>query len=258
MLIPPAELADWSKDALRTLYWDGIVRLPWLWPADEINDYVSHMRSRPVYAAHVKAKSDGVAREWHEAIRQFDVLSYDMADAIAAPHFFPFALQFTQFAADYLARPPLMYSLNSFWTKPSAGEANPDIQQWHRDRDDTKFLALFMLGTSVLTDAHGPHLYAKGTHRLKELGNHPPRGEPVERITGPAGTCWLCDPRGLHVGLMPREGNRLLCWARWGVSSPPKSYEWDKLAPVPASKIWNIPPENGYRQSTRLIVDWDA
>lgn len=264
MLVPPDALADWSKDALRTLYWDGIVRLPWRWPANDIAEYVSHMRWRPVYNAHVKAKSDGVPRSCCDTPAE-EVLSYDMADALAAPHFFPFALQFTEFARDYLGQPPLMYSLNAFWTRPGSSRKSPDIQEWHRDRDDTKFLALFMLATDVDDDAHGPHLYAKGTHRLKDDGNHPPRGEPVERITGPAGTCWICDPRGLHIGLKPHIGERLLCWARWGVSNPPASYSWDKLAPAPLSKF----ADAGWKQavnvldpamaaSTRLIVDWAA
>ena len=151
-----------------------------------------------------------------------------------------------------------MYSLNAFWSRPGNADDNPDIQKWHRDRDDTKFLALFMLATSVAIEKQGAHLYAKGTHRHGDTGNHAPRGEPIERITGPAGTCWLADPSGLHVGLKPRMGERLLAWARWGVSYKPRSYGWDQLEPVPASRIGVFLPTQAIAESTSLIVDWAA
>lgn len=255
MIIPPAELEAWTPFALGELYWRGIVRIPWRWPADEIAEYVAFMRERPVYNSHVKAKSDDVARTLDDPMAG-EVVSYDMADALAAPHFFPFALQFTDFARRYLGCRPNMYSLNSFWTFPGKQDANPDIQEWHRDRDDYNFIALFMLGTPVDQDSHGPHLYAKGTHRVKDDGNHPPRGEPIERITGPAGTCWIEAPSGLHVGIKPRMGQRLLSWARWGFSDLPQAYLWDKTQPVPASKIGMEPPLGETAYSTSLIVDW--
>lgn len=260
MRIPDAELAAWTPKALRTLYWDGIVKLPWVWPKDEIDEYVSYMKSRPLYTSHVKAKSDGIARSWDEA-RDIEVLSYDMADTLAAPHFFEFALQFTEFAHQLLGRAPKMYSCNAFWTKPGMTALNPDIQEWHRDRDDYEFLALFMYATDVTSDRHGPHLYAKGTHRGKDTGNHPPRGEPIERVFGTAGTLFFTDPAGLHMGIKPKVNDRLLAWARWGISEPTFSYRWDKLSPVPATQIFglrydNLPDE--IVESTRLIVNWSA
>lgn len=127
MIIPSAELEAWTPKALSDLYWRGIVSLPWRWPGSEITEYVSYMRSRPTYNAHVKAKSDGVARPLDDP-NSGEVCSYDMADALAAPHFFSFALQFTDFARRYLASPPKMYSLNAFWTFPGKAEENPDIQ----------------------------------------------------------------------------------------------------------------------------------
>lgn len=258
MIVPPKELEAWAPSAMNQLYWSGICKLPWRWPEHEIAEYVSFMRSRPVYSSHVRAKSDGVARSLDDPMAG-EVCSYDMADALAAPHFFPFALQFNDFARRYLGvRVPHLYSLNAFWAFPGKADANPDIQEWHRDRDDINFIALFMLGTDVDQDSHGPHLYAKGTHRTKNDGDHPPRGEPIERITGPAGTCWIEAPAGLHVGIKPRMGQRLLSWARWGVSDRPQAYLWDETQPVPQSKIGympNLTTEQAY--STRLIVDWN-
>ena len=236
--------------------WKGIVRLPWRWPADEIAEYREHMQGCPVYNSHVRAKSDGIGRPLTDPMAG-DVCSYDTTDALAAPHFFPFALQFTDFARRYLGvAVPRLYSLNAFWTLPGMQEASPDIQMWHRDRDDYNFIALFMLGTDVDQDSHGPHLYARGTHRVKDDGNHPPQGEPLERITGPAGTCWIEAPSGLHIGIKPRSRHRLLSWARWGVSDLPQAYLWDKTQPVPGSKIGMEPPLGETAYSTSLIVDW--
>ena len=264
MLVPPSELSAWKDTALKSLYWDGIVKLPWVWPESEVQEYVSYMKSRPMFNAHVKAKSDGVPRKWGEC----EVLSYDMADTVAAPHFFEFAIQFTDIVEAYLGSPPHMYSLNAFATFPGVKAPNPDIQLWHRDRDDTKFIALFLYGSDVNSDSFGPHMFAKGSHRNNDGGHHPPT-EPVDIIYGRAGTAFLEDPSGLHLGVKPREGERLLAWARWCVSEMPQSYQWDALKPV----SWTtfvlpcldgqfrrdpIPITPATRESTKLVVDWNA
>ena len=249
MIIPPSELAAWKDQALKALYWDGVVSLPWVWPANEIVEYQNYMRSRPLYNAHVMAKSDGVPRKLGEA----ETLSYDMADTVAAPHFFEFAVQFTDIVEEYLGSTPHMYSLNAFWTKPGSSALNPDIQMWHRDRDDTKFLALFMYGTDQIDD--GLHHYVKDSHRQNDGQHRPPLPhEEVVSMAGPAGTLFFEDASGLHMGDKPNKDARLLAWARWCVSSRPQSYDWDNLRPV---KIGSYRPSQKIMESTRLVVDWN-
>lgn len=257
MIINQSEIEGWQDDALRKLYWDGIVKLPWVWPSAAVAEYRGHMKSRPLYRGHVKAQGDGVARSWDDAV-QFEVLSYEMKDAISAPHFFDFAIQFTPLVAALFGEKPLMYSCNAFWTRPGKDAPDVNIQEWHRDRDDRKFIALFFYGSDVTEEPHGPHLYAKGSHRTSDGKNRAPNPkEPVEAVFGQAGTAFFSIASGLHMGVKPRAGERLLAWARWGVSNPPTSYGWDQLKPVPAMYVASDGVDyRPYLESTRLVVDW--
>lgn len=258
-MIPVGELAAWTPDAIKSLYWDGIIRLPWSLPSDNVSSFADHLREQPVYQGHVIAHGDGNPIAFEHS-KHLETVSYRMESVLSAPAFLEFALQFTDLAEAYLGSFPRLYSFNAFWTRPGPSEPNVHIQQWHRDRDDRRFLVLFLYGTDVLTDEQGPHLLAKGTHRTPDDGNRPPRwGEPVERVYGAAGTMFLADASALHMGIKPQSGERLLAWARWGVSNPPRSYGWDKLEPVPVS---TIRPEGIWRwhnekESTRLIIDWN-
>lgn len=185
------------------------------------------LRQRGVFNAHVRVYSDDVPYPFLHAEQNFPVWCHGMPDVMLAPHFFDLALKWTPLAEAYLGQEPRLYSFNAFWSRPSQEDPIHDLQTFHRDKDDTKFLALFMYGTDVLTDNDGPHCYMVGTHDDEEkLPFH------EHRILGPAGTTFLADTRGLHLGLKPKRGSRLILWARWGVSEKPWAYENDKLAPM--------------------------
>lgn len=240
-----------DTDAIASaLYWDGIAKpLGWFgdWTA-----FKAHLERVPHYPGHVLSQGDGYGRdyEWAQA---HETTSHRMEDVVRAPYFLDFALSFTDLAEAYLGSFPRLYSLNAFWTRPGLGDPDPNIQEWHRDRDDRKFLVLFLYGSDVLADEDGPHCFARGTHRMNDGKHREPAGEPVERVYGPAGTFFFADTSGLHRGIKPVRGERLLAWARWGVSDPPASYGWDGLSPV---KLERAAPSERIRESTRLVVEW--
>jgi len=244
----------------QTLYWEGIIKLPWSLSPPKVEEFRHHLLRHPVYQGHVKSQGDGVPRSFDESTSE--TLSYDMESVLTAPHFLEFALSdhVWDVVEAYLGQPPNLYSFNCFWTKPGTAPVDPNIQQWHRDRDDKKFLALFMYGTDVLMEQQGPHLFAKGSHRHND-GQHryPNANERVERVFGRAGTCFFADTSALHMGGKPIIGDRLLCWARWCVSPKPQSYEWDSLSPMPASKLskgFRVP--NRVVDGTKLVIDWKS
>ena len=90
-------------------------------------------------------------------------------------------------------------------------------KNYHRDIDDWSVLRYFVYLTDV--DAqHGPHSYIPGSHN--RTLNHR-RGVDLDKIyqslyeqridvTGPAGTGILMDPFGLHRGIVPSAGDRLI------------------------------------------------
>jgi len=245
-----------AERILDDLHWRGLA-LTGAMP--HANEFTAHLKTCPVFPGHVIAQGDGVARNWEGALDR-EVLSHRMADVLAAPHFFDFAVKFTPAIARFFGEPPVMYSFNAFWTRPGPTLPDVNIQQWHRDRDDRKFVALFMYGTDVASDEQGPHLYVTGSHKTYDDGNRPPVSfEEVQRVSGIAGTTFLECPRGLHMGIKPVDGERLLAWARWGVSEKPRSYLWDKLEPVAASSLALTGEySDDVKTSTRLTVDWGA
>jgi hypothetical protein len=241
---------------LKKLYWDGIA------PAGRwsgIGDFHRHLHVDCYQAkGHVVAKGDGKWLSNGEAARE-PVTSYHSKDVLRAPGFFALAASFLPVAQKYLGTEPKLYSVNAFWTRPTDKPPNPDIQVWHRDRDDDKFLVLFMYGTSVVRHREGPHNFVLGSHRNNDHSHRAPLDtEEMTTVFGPAGTMFLADTSGLHYGQVPRDGERMLTWARYGVSSPPAAYEWDKTQPVPASSLDLGVVSDDVKRMTRLVVDWEA
>jgi hypothetical protein len=207
-----------------------------------------HLRSTPTYPGHVRVYGDGVPRSWEESAERFDVWCHDMATVVAAPYLWDLVISLLPTAGRYLAAPPRLYSLNAFWSRASAEAPRRDLQTWHRDHDDERFLAMFLYGTDVLTAADGPHLFKRGTHEGTEDGE-------VESVYGPAGTAFLADTRGLHMGMQPTSPEpRLLIWARWCVSERPWSYDQDRLSPVPADRLGDRYPKDPKVQDLVRLV----
>lgn len=209
-----------------------------------------HLRSTPTYPGHVRVYGDGVPRRWEESAERFDVWCHDMQSVVTAPYLWDLVVSLLPTAARYLSAPPRLYSLNAFWTRPSTSEPARDLQTWHRDRDDERFVTLFVYGTDVLEAAAGAHRYRTGTQDGAAEGE-------ARTMLGPAGTCFLADTRGLHMGVKPEppHGPRLLIWARWCVSERPWSYDQDRLSPVPAAALGDrYPADVETRDLVRLVV----
>lgn len=173
-------------------------------------------------------------KQWNNHVKQGGVepvpdpssTCWAMEDVVNAPGLLEAANKFLPIAEQYLGN-PLMYSVNAFTTYPRQGATQGDIQEFHRDKDDIKFLVLFVYLTDVLLSCDGPHEYCEGTQ-----DGGPQTVFPARQVFGPAGTMFLADTRALHRGIRPVSKPRTIAWVRWGVSDPPASYGWDKLAPV--------------------------
>jgi hypothetical protein len=234
---------------LRDLYWNGVVKGDLRISPRMLTEMHTHLDNLPKFPGHVPTRPhEGT---WCPPIS---------GGTTTAPHFLDFATQFTDFAEEYLGSFPYLYSTHSFWTKPAKGAVNPDIQHWHRDRDDKKFVAMFMFGTDVLDANDGPHMFVRGSHRVDDgrtVLTEEPDPKTVIRIYGKAGEIFFANTFGFHMGMRPTLGVRLLHWARWGVSCPPAAYGWDKVSPVPGSTVPMEPPDEKIMESTKFLVDWD-
>ena len=207
-----------------------------------INDYA---RTLWVYRdAHIPetARKRGDRKHYRGHVTDSECICLDLQDAIVAPFLFERALELTELVAKYLGTThPLSYSANIFWTRPGAN-VRPDIQQFHRDADDDRFLVMFTYLTDVLADQDGPHMIQDG-------------GGNVRPIYGKAGTAFLADTSNLHRGLKPTREERGIAWWRWGITDPPEAYKWDRNAPISHEEIEARYPEDPYlRSCLRLLV----
>ena len=125
-------------------------------------------------------------------------------------------------------------------------DKNPiNMQLFHRDAEDYKFIKIFIFLTDV-EQGGGEQMYIEGTHRMKNL---PPTLYKIERysgasiekhlgqaktsiITGSAGFSWAADPYGIHRGTVPQNTHRLLLQLQFSYQPVPifnyKSYRYSK------------------------------
>lgn len=254
-------LSSQDEIVLANLRKNGVEYLPHFVPRaamDEVDEYLSTCW---VYNAHVRAKSTESIIQ-NEAVRKnrWPMFCVDMQDAVVAPHLFELMVDHYDFAKRYFdGEQPILYSMNCFWTQPAPGAPQYlDTHGWHRDLDDRKQLVIFVFGTDVIYPQDGGHQYQVGTQNVSDqsLGRDfrapPPHG--VKTITGKKGTAFVSDTRGLHVGFRPNK-LRMLAWGRWGVSTPPQSYAWDKLKPVNKSLLGDrYPSSPDVQDAIRFVV----
>lgn len=221
-----------------------------------VDEIVAHLVQWPMYGAHVAAKATEPPVSFSVASERYLAFCPHMRDVVTAPHWFELAISFYDAAKEYFGQEPHLYSLNAFWTKP--GPTYADTQTWHRDHDDVRQMAVFMLGTDVDDTPDGAHYYQAASHRIRqeELGYewHQPPYERVVRVGGQRGTIFACDPWGLHRGFPPNQF-RLLLWARWCVSPEPRVYGVDNLAPVSKDLLGDRYPSNpALQEAIKLVV----
>jgi len=126
-------------------------------------------------------------------------------------------------AQAYLRCRPVMSALAMWWSRAAQAselDRSENAQQFHFDIDRLKWLKFFVYLTDV-SAASGPHVFVAGSHRR---GGQPRRfmvrgnsrwadhevidhfGDRVIELTGPRGTIFVADTRGLHKGKSPVVG----------------------------------------------------
>jgi hypothetical protein len=205
--------------------------------ANEVADVVSYLKSQQVYPGCHVIKGAGPPGPW-EMHTSADVVSWHMHDVMRAPHLLRKFLLYSWEASAFLeVENAVLYSINAFCTRPVA-HVRPDIQDWHRDTDDVKFVPLFTYLTDVGED-EAQHLRG-------------PQGEVT--ISGTAGTTFFSNTMMEHYGGKPKTGERMIVWCRWGVSDPPASYVWDSLEPMDKALLGDAYPTDPWLQRSMRLV----
>ena len=212
---------------------------------DQIAETNAWFLSRPVFPdAHVpqtaRNENRGMTDRANAAASEYVCVHTD--DAILAPHLLERGLSVIDIAAEYLDRdPPVAYSMNAFWCRPGP-TVRTDIQAFHRDTDDERFLALFFYLTDVLEPDDGAH-YLEGPDGV------------VRPVFGPAGTTFLADTSNPHMGRKPTKRERGIAWFRFGISDHPPAGVWDKIEPIDAGLLGSRYPEDArLREAIKLLA----
>lgn len=211
----------------------------------QIEDINSYFSKKKVFNSWVYIYSNKIPYEVEVLRRESPIGSYRSDDTINAPHLLDLALnpKILGIVEKYLGCTPTIYSMNSWRYFPGHPIAGP--QNFHRDIDDYKFLALFVFLSDVKGgDAGGQFQHIRRTHDEAEVakmlsGNtlaanefFPPKlknhgyqnsdfyrkifSDHIVDFSGRAGSVFLADTFGLHRGVPPQFDDRFVCWIRYG------------------------------------------
>jgi hypothetical protein len=152
---------------------------------------------------------------------QTHVSHYRDEDIVRVPHLLELANHPRVLApvAHWLGGRPTLAALRLWWSTPSADGTPEHAEMFHRDVDDLRFVKLFVYLTDVTEDT-GPHVFVDGSHlvdRLTEIRRYQDDEvesafgpQDIQRLVGPAGTAFLENTYGMHRGVPPVAGPRLI------------------------------------------------
>lgn len=214
----PSSLLEASQETqtLHTLSDDGYAPLPALLSTDQIADIHAFFRPR-LLTSRPDIGSQFTIDNVPQGVR---IANYGLKDIIDSPHILELANRpsLLRLAASYIGCKPTISALGLRWSFPSAA-VGTDVQAFHRDTDDWRYMKVLVYLTDV-NDEAGPHVYVKGSHMTKA----PMRLRPYQDTeinqrygadqtiiaTGKAGFGFAVDTAGIHKGAVPTREPRLM------------------------------------------------
>ncbi len=140
-------------------------------------------------------------------------------------------------ARHYLGGEAKLITTRTWWSFPTKSASEADLSRasfkFHFDLDDWRMLKFFFYLSNVDADA-GPHVYVRGSHNRRRMKHQLTLlvGHPADEVlgfygedsavtlTGNAGTGFVEDPFGFHMGTLARQTPRLMMEVGFGVSKP--------------------------------------
>jgi hypothetical protein len=194
---------------------DGISQVQ-NFPRSQLDELVEYLKGCQISNHHVFPHGGNV-RIARDVIGSPDypVMAHREEDVRAGPHYLEFVENFHDVAKEFHGRG--LCSTHAFWMQPARHDY-PVTHDWHRDPPPRNQFTLFIFGTDVMTVEDGAHSYECGSQLTPDNGESYTGYRPtkkVETIIGPAGTAFIVDTHGLHMGHRPKHKPRLLIVARW-------------------------------------------
>ncbi len=142
-------------------------------------------------------------------------------------------------AKHYLGAEAKLITTRVWWSFPTSAtekdQSMASLGKFHFDLDDWRMLKFFF-NINDVNEGTGPHVFVRGSHRRRSLKHQYTLlvGHPAEDVlgyygadsaltlTGPAGSGFVEDPFGFHMGTVPTQTPRLMMEVGFGVSTPSK------------------------------------
>lgn len=209
-----ATLADDDRRVVATLRRSGWTPLPPLLDNAQVAQVLEYLKQKELTAG------DGTRFKSDAPPPNVSLASFPIATVLHCPHVMELMNrpQILAIARNYLGCTPTISGLRIDWSCPTAGGPG-DVQQFHRDYDDWRFLKLFMYLTDV-DDESGPHEFVAGSHvysgrirarpYAKEALQREYGADQLVRVHGKTGTCFMVDTWGIHKGNVPMHAPRMM------------------------------------------------
>lgn len=231
----PGTLPATPADGLAAMRASGHLALGRLLSSSQCAEMLAYLRTQPMIAA----RGDGQTFTLDAAPPDARIGDYPLATVVHCPYALALANHpaMLALAAGYLGYTPVITLMGMRWSFPCAeGAADADVQHFHRDVEPGSVKMLVYL--TDVDAAGGPHHYVPRSH-LDRMPLRMQRYADAEVartheasvcVTGPAGTAFAIDVKGIHKGAPPQAAPRLLLVIQYSLL-PCLMYEY---APVPS------------------------
>jgi len=218
-----------STDALRE---KGYLLFDKLLSSSQCKEILAYLRDKPVFAS----RESGQHFVKDNPPENIAIGDYELECVVNCPHVMEIANHpaMLTLAANYLGYTPTITTMGIRWSFPTKNN-DADVQAFHRD-SEMGSIKLMVYLTDVDADS-GPHVYVEGTHldrmpvrlhRHSDLEVTREHGGGVS-ITGPAGTAFAIDTKGIHKGTPPISRARLLLGIQYSLL-PCLIYDYEPVA----------------------------
>ncbi|WP_334188575.1 phytanoyl-CoA dioxygenase family protein [Noviherbaspirillum sp.] len=225
-------LTSQESQTLQTLTRDGYAPFPSLFSPEQVADIHAFLRPK-LLAARRSNITPFTIDQVPDGVR---IADYAMKDIIDSPHILALANSpsLLRIASSYIGCKPTISALGLRWSFPSMATGT-DVQAFHRDSDDWRYMKILVYLTDV-DDQAGPHMFVKGTHtaRLSARLQHYKDADIQEKYgsertmiaTGKAGFGFAVDTSGIHKGQVPVRDARLMLQIQYSIL-PAYAYRYE-------------------------------
>lgn len=235
---------DAAAERIDTLGHTPLARVP----ARKTDEMRAYLDDEPCYAWGLAEETETTSlAKIRESGHPF--ARYPTKSVLGCPHLVDVAThpEVVAVVARHLGAIPTILEYAAWWSF-AGPDAARESQLLHFDFPDYRFCLLFLYLTDVDEDG-GPHTFVDATHELRHVAEARSRfsgdgaefdewyfskhrktdgevaryvgGQPVS-LTGPSGSRFLVNTRGLHKGMRPTGADRLICEVVYGVSPQPQ------------------------------------